>query len=208
MNEKQADKTQESALKHRAEVKDLAKNYISVRIRERIDQIGLQQNDLAKELRVSAQMVNTWVSKKNAQCPDVLNLYKIAQALDVPMDYLCGADIKEQKKQKKIESIKDLLQSIWDQYDYCHANGIKVDFKKDKAQLSPNSEMFGTATPVVVDPIIQKFYRTLETFSSSCERGDIDYEILKESMEKQIELLPSKYEEGKDTSNINKATDK
>ncbi len=63
---------------------------LASRIRQRREQRGLRQNDIASALQVSPQAVSKWERGENA--PDILTLPKLAGLLNVSTDWLLGRD--------------------------------------------------------------------------------------------------------------------
>lgn len=76
-------------------IKDIGNHYdinmISSRIRERRNQVGYTQQELADKIGVQRQAIINWENTKKNILPSVENLADICEQLDCSMDYLLGS---------------------------------------------------------------------------------------------------------------------
>ena len=72
------------------------------RIREARTKKGLTQQDLAKILNVKQNTISNWESERST--PNKDSLLKMAEVLEVSVDYLLGGDTDAQNKTDSLES--------------------------------------------------------------------------------------------------------
>jgi transcriptional regulator with XRE-family HTH domain len=125
IEEKRNDQRAEKQIKNKDEKIKFKHEVLEPRIIGAMEKNGINQTKLAKKLGKSDQGISQLIH--NDSVPEIPNLIKLANALNVSLDYLCG---NENQPNHGINTFKGLLTSIWDQYKYCEANNIPCELAK------------------------------------------------------------------------------
>lgn len=82
--------------------KEFDKKIFATRLKEARDKKQISQSDLSENVGVSPQAISNYENEMNKKLPSLKHLYKIANALNVSLDWLCG-----------FESHSNYLMSLW-----------------------------------------------------------------------------------------------
>ncbi|MGN8809359.1 helix-turn-helix domain-containing protein [Absicoccus porci] len=203
MSEETTNKIATKTSQHKKDKDDfMEKNFIP-NLRKALDDKGMKQSELATKIDVSPQVISNWLG--NRATPDILDLSRISDVLDIPIDRLCGKN--EEHINSDIESFKGLLTSIWKQCIFCDDNNLQfivnegevvfdnVDFELAVANDDLKRPKF--LNIYIENNQVQEFLKNLNTFKGLYKNGTITKEQFNDFMESQIEKLAQKNEEEK-----------
>lgn len=202
MSRNQLEQTTNTQLKNGESVKDLTSEIVR-RLRTVLSEKNMSQSRLGEKTGIGKATISKWFTGDSAI--SLLNLYKVANALDVSIDSLCGLNTKN--TQRNIESFKDLLTSIWKQCIFCDENNLQfivnegevvfdnVDFELAVANDDLKRPKF--LNIYIENNQVQEFLKNLNTFKGLYKNGTITKEQFNDFMESQIEKLALKNEEEK-----------
>lgn len=124
---------------------------------------GLSQVELAEAVEVTSQTISgyeTFGSGKNSKTPTLHTAVSIAQALDVPLDYLCG--MISNPKLQKIKTYADAVECL----DELMAV-FNVDLGADDAELRFT----------IKDEKLARFMKVRKKMLNLWDKGEIDIEM-------------------------------
>ncbi|MEL3905583.1 MAG: helix-turn-helix transcriptional regulator [Treponema sp.] len=87
-----------------------------VRVKELLKVKNITQDKIAAQINERADSFSRWIQKD--RLPDALQTYKIAQALNVSIEYLVTG--KEPENAEKIAAVKEQLLEVVQQLDQLH----------------------------------------------------------------------------------------
>jgi len=107
---------------------------------------GLKQNELARLSDISPQQISKYENAKNSTMPSIDVAARIAEALEVTIDELCGATRNNQHG-AKLETYADAVEYIGQLVRFfdCRANIVEVplhylDYYETPVGIDPNGE--------------------------------------------------------------------
>lgn len=156
------------------------------RIRE---EKGLKQNELARLADISPQQISKYENAKNSTMPSIDVAAKIAEALEVTIDELCGA-MRNSNRGIKLETYADAIEYIGKLVHFfdCRANVVDVplhylDYYEEPIGIDPNGEYITKdvtsdigAMIVVADHRIGLFIKQWNSIKKLIDDGTIDVE--------------------------------
>ena len=193
MPDKQMDNTSETQAKNGEDAKQLSKQ-ITQRIRKILRERNTTQKTLAKDIGVDTSQVSKWMNNENSI--STLYLYKISKALNVSIDWLCGIEKKEDDNKSRINSMRDMLTSIWEQYLYCE-NGMEIiqcNIKNDPTSLDEelsNAIVFDYGLCGEINTFLESFKKFVALYKSN----DINFDDLQTLIHGRIESISNEYEQ-------------
>jgi len=201
----------EDTLSNRQSEKKIFRKNLVKKIKETLSDKNMNQTMLAQKMDVTPQQISKWLSTSAVnenKLPDIISLKKIADTLNVSLDYLCG---REEKKDVSIKSFENLLYSIWNQYEYCIDNGIpyqlfKIYYETDdyeemlESGVNPDSIEEGSNTFDFIafdinESYVKKFLENFKVIVDLRRKGNITDEQVKSFMLPQINELVSQREQ-------------
>ena len=179
MSEETTNKIATKTSQHKKDKDDFMKKNFIPNLRKALDDKGMKQSELATKIDVSPQVISNWLG--NRATPDILDLSRISDVLDIPIDTLCGKN--EERINSDIESFKGLLLSIWKQFRYCK-NYLCFHYSINEEQMKYTSKQ--------LEVII--FLETLKKFDELYSENFINEEMFNNFIETQIDRISLDYE--------------
>lgn len=138
--EQRVERIAKTQLGHKQEEIDFMERSFIPKLKKALDEQkekGVDKKTFASNIGTTPNTLNNWLN--NVSTPSFLSLIKLSQYLGVSTDYLCGTE--EDGKKQKIESTKEFLASIWQQYKYCHNRPLYMSIRDDDVYINtlPNT---------------------------------------------------------------------
>lgn len=115
------------------------------KIRELRNALGLNQEELAEELKITSKSIQRYESGHSR--PDTYTLVKLATYFDVSTDYLLGlVGLKYQLEEIKNKVLKDSSQNICYSHYLCCKNNYDIDEKAEYYWIYSEENLIGGQT--------------------------------------------------------------
>lgn len=201
MSEETTKKIATKTSQHKKDKDDFMEKYFLPNLRKALENKGMKQTELATKIDVSPQVISNWFG--NRATPDILNLSRISDVLDISIDSLCGKN--EERISSDIENFKGLLSSMWKQYRYCknylcfhysiNERQMKYTSKQLEAIKSIDNFKPRTMFEISIDyEGVQIFLETLKKFDELYSDSFINEEMFNNFIEAQIDRISLDYE--------------
>ena len=201
MSEETTNKIATKTSQHKKDKDDFMKKNFIPNLRKALDDKGMKQSELATKIDVSPQVISNWLV--NRATPDILDLSRISDVLDIPIDTLCGKN--EERINSDIESFKGLLLSIWKQFRYCKnylcfhysINEEQMKYTSKQLEVIKSVDNFKPRTTLEISidyEGVQIFLETLKKFDELYSENFINEEMFNNFIETQIDRISLDYE--------------
>lgn len=113
----------------------------SARLKDRREELGLTQADLAAKVGVSSQTISAYErnsnTKSGGKMPSLDKAFEIAGALDVSLDWLCGKDASTPSEINNVADLLEYLRHITG-YVHCLAGASTLELQEEDVYFETN----------------------------------------------------------------------
>lgn len=106
----------------------------SERLTDFREKMNLSKADLARMTSLSSSAITQY--EKGKKAPSIINVRRLAEALDITVNDLCGTDSEERWKESPVTALLTTLELFQFQVVEIGANTITLGLKKDSSDYS------------------------------------------------------------------------
>lgn len=130
----------------------------AARLKQARESRGISQSELARQSGITVQSISSYESDDPKE-PKIYSASKIAETLNVSLDWLCG--INDEESYKQYDNCGEVIDDVFKLLSSFQRNQTQIDTEADRIILS------------IRHPEITQFFSDYRTMKSLCNNGTI-----------------------------------